>query len=139
MDPALPPPHGGLPPTTGWLSPTLPLTYRAITQLPWSSQEVILQGLSTDLARPDITVASLNVNGLTEAKLTELLWYLNHASIDVFILLDTRCGERTSKFLSKQAREILSPGSPTASLALRSPAHPRNPTDTATFQSMVGG
>ena len=37
---------------------------------------------------PDILVGSLNVNGLSQAKLTELLWLVDRTALDVLILVD---------------------------------------------------
>ena len=59
----------------------------------------------------DITVCSLNTNGLTAAKLTELLWLRAQEDIDILILVDTRCSGRQLKFLSRQARDSMGIGS----------------------------
>ena len=78
-----------------------------------------LAGYTTPLT-PNLRVGSLNTNGLTQPKLTELLWYMRLEQLDVFFLLDTRATQRAGKFLGRQARSFLGPGS----VALVSPARP---------------
>jgi len=70
-----------------------------------------LSGLSLDTVSTDLLLASLNVIGLTPAKLTELLWFMNHRKIDVLVLIDTRCGKRASRHLAKLAKATLGIGS----------------------------
>ena len=84
---------------------------------------------------PDITVASLNINGLTGAKLTEALWLMQHATIDVLILVDVRCSHRQLKFLAKTARDAMGLGSWTHA----SPARNLTGTEGARRHEMVGG
>ena len=92
------------------------------------------QGTTTS-EEPDITFASLNVNGLTGAKLTEILWLMRHTAIDVFILVDVRCSGRQLKFLAKTARDHMGLGSWTHA----SPARNLTSTEGAKRYEMVGG
>ena len=84
---------------------------------------------------PDITVASLNVNGLTGAKLTEILWLQQHTNLDVLILVDVRCSHRQLKFLAKTAREHMGIGSWTHASSARN----LSGTEGARRCEMVGG
>ena len=68
---------------------------------------VALAGYTTPL-NPTLRVGALNTNGLTQTKLTELLWYMR--LVDIFFLLDTRATQRAGKFLGRQARSFLGPG-----------------------------
>ena len=90
---------------------------------------------TTTSEEPDITIASLNVNGLTGAKLTEILWLQQHATIDVLILVDVRCSHRQLKFLAKTARDHMGLGS----WAHASPARNLTGTEGARRHEMVGG
>ena len=84
-------PHRGLPdgccwcPDQWWSTPSTENLGHA--RGPFS---LTLQGVQHSPSA-DITVCSLNTNGLTTAKLTELLWLRATERIDVFILVDTRC------------------------------------------------
>ena len=84
---------------------------------------------------PDITVASLNINGLTAAKLTEALWLMQHTTLDVLVLVDVRCSHRQLKFLAKTARDCMGLGSWTHA----SPARNLTGTEGARRHEMVGG
>ena len=90
---------------------------------------------TTTTDEPDITIASLNVNGLTGAKLTEILWLQQHSNIDVLIMVDVRCSHRQLKFLAKTAREHMGLGSWTHA----SPARNLAGTEGARRHEMVGG
>ena len=104
-------PHRGLPdgcswcPDKWWSTPSSETLCHA--RGPFS---LSLQGVQHSLAA-DITVCSLNTNGLTTAKLTELLWLRATERIDILILVDTRCSGRQLKFRGKQAREAMGIGS----------------------------
>ena len=75
--------------------------YRALT----------LHRLGLPTPTTDLLVGSLNVNGLTLSKVTELLWYMRHRYLDALLLLDTRCGTRESSRMCKHFRTTLGPGS----------------------------
>ena len=93
-----------------------------------------MAGYTTTLP-PNLRIGSLNTNGLTTPKLTELLWYMRLEQLDVFFLLDTRATLRSGKFLGRQARSFLGPGS----VAQVSPARPAHNTGNCTRQTLVGG
>ena len=91
---------------------------------PWSSLQcgshhVALGGYTNSLPA-NLRVGSLDTNGLTAPKLTEILWYMRLENLDVFFLIDTRTPLREGKSLARQAREFLGPGS----VARVSPARP---------------
>ena len=92
------------------------------------------QGIRTSTT-PDILVASLNINDLTAAKLTELLWLIHRLAIDVLILVDVRCSGRQLKFLAATARAGLGPGSWTHASPSRNLTH----SDSAKKFELVGG
>ena len=92
------------------------------------------QGTGT-AAQSDILIASLNINGLTAAKLTELVWLIHRLAIDVLILVDVRCSGRQLKFLAATARAGLGPGSWTHASPSRSLTHH----DGAKKSELVGG
>ena len=127
--------HSGVPPASPWIRRAVPSTYGTL----WSSlhcgpNHVALAGFTTPLT-PNLRVGALNTNGLSAPKLTELLWYMRLESLDVFFLLDTRVTQRAGKFLGRQARSFLGPGS----VALVSPARPAHGNATLNRQSLVGG
>ncbi|OXE35246.1 MAG: hypothetical protein CGW95_15080 [Phenylobacterium zucineum] len=74
------------------------------------SRALLTTGISAPGGAPSLTISSLNVNGLSGPKLTELTWFMQHLSVDVLILVDTRCGSRQSKHLAQQARRQLGIG-----------------------------
>ena len=83
-------PYRGLPEgcpwrPTDWCDKALDTTV-VVARGPYS---LAFQGIRT-AAQPDILVASLNINGLTAAKLTELIWLTHRLAIDVLILVDVR-------------------------------------------------
>ena len=80
-------------------------------------------------------VASLNTNGLTAAKLTELLWLQTRETIDVFILVGVRCSARQLHFLGRTARSTLGLGSWT----LSSPSRGMTPGAPCARSDLVGG
>ena len=127
--------HAGIPPTSPWSRRSVPPTYGTL----WSSlhcgpKHVALAGYTTPIA-PNLRVGSLNTNGLTQPKLTELLWYMRLEQLDVSFLLDTRATQRAGKFLGRQARSFLGPGS----VALISPARPAQGEGSPSRQALVGG
>ena len=127
--------HSGLPTLSPWCNTHAPPTYGTL----WSSLQcgphhVALAGYTTS-SRPNLRIGSLNVNGLTSQKLTELLWYMRLEDLDLFFLLDTRAPLRAGKFLGRQAREFLGPGS----VAQVSPARPGTGSSLGTRQALVGG
>ena len=130
-----PPLHSGVPPASSWARRPVPATYGTL----WSSlhcgpNHVALAGFTTPLT-PNLRVGALNTNGLTATKLTELLWYMRLEQLDVFFLLDTRAPQRAGKFLGRQARSFLGPGS----VALVSPARSAHAKAPLNRQSLVGG
>ena len=133
--PHSPPLHAGLPTTSPWPRRSVPSSYGTL----WSSlhcgpNHVALAGYTTPLT-PNLRVGSLNTNGLNQPKLTELLWYMRLEQLDVFFLLDTRTTQRAGKFLGRQARSFLGPGS----VALVSPARPAQGGGPPSRQALVGG
>ena len=127
--------HTGVPPSSSWLRQGALPTYGTL----WSSLQcglnhVALAGYTTTLS-PNLRIASLNTNGLSTPKLTELLWYMKLEQLDVFFLLDTRATLRSGKFLGRQARAFLGPGS----VAQVSPARPALNERNHTRQALVGG
>ena len=52
-------------------------TSQVLTTLRNTSQSLTLRGLTLPSHPPDLLTGTLNVNGLTLAKLTELLWYMD--------------------------------------------------------------
>ena len=114
-----PPTHTGVPPGNGWF-PHLPASYSStMDTLSVGGHFLSFQGMSTTTP-PSLTVSSLNINGLTPAKLTEVLWWLQHEHIDVLTLIDTRCTQKTSASHCRTIRSTLGPGCYTHS----SPARP---------------
>ncbi|OXE34948.1 MAG: hypothetical protein CGW95_16845, partial [Phenylobacterium zucineum] len=101
------------------------------------SRALFTTGVTSAGGTSSLTISSLNINGLTAPKLTEVTWYIQHFAVDVLILVDTRCGSRQSKHLAHQARRQMGIGSgahyqaATAGLPTR-----RNPRQRA---SLVGG
>ena len=130
-----PAPHTGLPEGTGWCPDawwsTLPSDILQREHGPFS---LAFQGIDLG-SKADLTVASLNTNGLNTAKLTELLWLRASEQIDVLILVDTRCSGRQLKFLGRQAREAMGIGSWT----LGSPARSLTTNGRSTRHELVGG
>ena len=128
-------PHSGLPEGTGWCPDASWSTPPSDTmQREYGPFSLAFQGLDLG-SKADLTVASLNTNGLTTAKLTELLWLRAAEQIDVFILVDTRCSGRQLKFLGRQARETMGIGSWT----LGSPARSLTANGRSTRHELVGG
>ena len=128
-------PHSGLPEGTGWCPDASWSTPPSDTlQQEYGPFSLAFQGLDLG-SKADLTVASLNTNGLTTAKLTELLWLRAAEQIDVFILVDTRCSGRQLKFLGRQARETMGIGSWT----LGSPARSLTANGRSTRHELVGG
>ena len=131
----LAPLHTGVPLSSPWMRRGTTPTYGTL----WSSLQcgphhVALAGFTTTLT-PNLRIGSLNTNGLTQPKLTELLWYMRLEQLDVFFLLDTRATLRAGKFLGRQARSFLGPGS----VAQVSPARPAHPAGTNSRHGLVGG
>ena len=127
--------HTGLPPSSPWGRSRFPPTYGTL----WSSLQcgpnhVALAGYTTSHT-PNLRVGSLNTNGLTTTKLTEILWYMRLEQLDVFFLIDTRVPLRAGKFLCRQARDFLGPGS----VAHLSPARPLYDSEAMTRHALVGG
>ena len=127
--------HSGIPSTSSWTSHRPMATYGTL----WSSLQrgphhVALSGYTTSLS-PNLRIGSLNTNGLTQPKLTELLWYMRLEQLDVFFLLDTRTPLRMGKFLGRQAREFMGPGS----VAHVSPARPALESGANDRHALVGG
>ena len=88
-----PPPHNGLPECSGWKpGQWTQATLQVLTGETSGPYSLSFHGIHTGSA--DLTVASLNTNGLTEAKLTELLWLQAREAIDILILVDVRCSAR---------------------------------------------
>jgi hypothetical protein len=69
----------------------------------------------------NLSIATLNVNGLTVTKLDLLLDYMLQQSIDCLLLQDTRTHEEDGKYLRQRAKDFLGPGSFVASFSLPSP------------------
>ena len=97
-----------------------------------------LHGLGLSHQQTDLLSGSLNVNGLTLSKVTEILWYMRHRRLDVLILLDTRCGVRESSRMCRHIRTSLGTGSGAYACPAFGPSASRTRT-TATRASMVGG
>ena len=135
-DPLDPPaPHAGLPEGSGWC-PDAWWTVTPSDTLLRAHGPFSLAFQGRDLGtKADLTVASLNTNGLTAAKLSELLWLRASEHIDVLILVDTRCSGRQLKFLGRQARESMGIGSWT----LGSPARSLTAHGRPTRHELVGG
>ena len=134
-DAHLTPLHSGVPAASPWRRPNAPITYGTL----WSSLQcgphhVALAGYTTSL-NSNLRVGSLNTNGLTSHKLTELLWYMRLEQLDVFFLIDTRATQRSGKFLCRQARDFLGPGC----VAQVSPARPAMNGDATSRHALVGG
>ena len=55
----------------------------------------------------DIRIATLNVNGLNTQKLSEILWWIQMAEVDVFIGIDTRATEKECKNYHQQCYQTL--------------------------------
>ena len=133
--PPLKPLHTGLPPSSPWTRSRPSPTYGTL----WSSLQcgpnhVALAGYTTSLP-PNLRVGTLNTNGLTSPKLTEILWYMRLEQLDVFFLIDTRAPLRAGKVLSRQARDFLGPGS----VAQISPARPAYDSEATARHALVGG
>ena len=121
--------------TSPWTSHRPVATYGTL----WSSLQrgphhVALSGYTTSL-HSNLRVGSLNTNGLSQPKLTELLWYMRLEQLDVFFLLDTRTPLRSGKYLGRQAREFMGPGS----VAHVSPARPALESGATDRHALVGG
>ena len=101
--------------------------YRALT----------LHGLGLPTTNTDLLVGSLNVNGLTLSKVTELLWYMRHRHLDALLLLDTRSWTRESSRMCKHLRATLGPGSGAYACPAFGASASRKGTHTRA--SMVGG
>jgi hypothetical protein len=59
----------------------------------------------------DFRAVTVNVNGLTEYKLRELILMQLSDSIDFLIIVDTRTNDSKTAFLRKMAKRLLPPGS----------------------------
>ena len=91
--------------------------------------------MNTTPSAPNLRVGALNINGLTQPKLTELLWYMRLEQLDVFFVLDTRTTRRAGKFLGRQACSYLG----LRSVAQVSPARPAHNDGNPTSHALVGG
>ena len=100
-------------------------------------RSLTLQGLTLLSHSSDLLTATLNVNGLTLPKLTELLWYMACRAIDVLFLIDTRCGTRESSRLCRHARSVLGVGSGAYACAAQGAACSRR--HTCSRAGLVGG
>ena len=86
--------HTGLPPSSPWRRLRSPPTYGTLcSSLQCGPNHVALAGYTTSHA-PNIRIGSLNTNGLTTAKWTEILWYMRLEQLDVLFLIDTRVLQR---------------------------------------------
>ena len=128
-----PPPHNGLPECSGWKpGQWTQATLQVLTGETSGPYSLTFHGIHTG---PDLTVASLNTNGLTAAKLTELLWLQAREAIDIFILVDVRCSARQLHYLGRTARSTLG----LSCWTLSSPSRGMTPGAPGARSDLVGG
>ena len=79
-------------------------SYHSIIEKAESNLEY--RGITINM-KHDLRVVTLNVNGLTSQKLSEILWWIQVTKTDVFICIDTRATERESKHYHQQCYRTL--------------------------------
>ena len=85
------------------------------------------------ISESDINICTLNVNSLSDSKLTCILAFMFHLKIDVFVLTDTRHRESSSKHYTTRVKELLG----IHTRCIHSPIAPHK--TSKGFQSSVGG
>ena len=103
--------HTGIPPCSPWLQPDTPATHGTL----WSSLQcgphhIALAGYTTTRTA-NLRVGSLNTNGLTSPKLSELLWYMRLEQLDSSCLTQVPPSGQGSSSVGRHMTSLGAPGS----------------------------